>query len=263
MPEPFLLPTWHWSKILILHAQTQQLLQYFVKHPYGISDEYNQHSDEHPWYGARQGTADAALQWIVQADSMFSAYHSKATQYNISNLDRTVNHNQGMDAFMDDTWMSNTCYSANELEDPMQTPQQNLSLWHKILQASGGLLNPKKCVWMMYYWKFSPSGQATLTEPPQPINLMIPENGQEPQPLKWLKPHEAHQYLGVQLTKDGNHKEELWLSQKQTDQYVHLLKQSFDQKRSAGGISPMLPTDPQLSITCYYYTPQQIVPNPK
>jgi len=70
---------------------------------------------------------------------------------------------------------------------------------------------------MMYYWKFSPSSKATLTEPPQPINLMITENRQEPQPLKWLKLHKAHQYLGVQLTADGKHKEELQLFQKQTD----------------------------------------------
>jgi len=218
---------------LKLHAQMQQLLQYFVKHAYGVSDDYNQHSGEHPWYGAGQGTADAAPRWIVQADSMFSAYHSKATQYNISNPDQTVNHQQGMDAFMDDTWMSNTCYSADELEELMRTSQQNLSLWNEILQASGGLLNPKKCVWMMYYWKFSPSGKATLTEPPQPIQLTITEDGKEPQPLKRLQPHEAHRYLGVQLTADGNHKEELKLFQKRTDQYVNLLKQCPLNRREA------------------------------
>jgi len=47
-------------KYLKLHAQTQQLLQYFVKHAYRVSTEYNQHSDEHPWYGTGQGMADAA-----------------------------------------------------------------------------------------------------------------------------------------------------------------------------------------------------------
>jgi len=56
---------------LKLHAQMQQLLQYFVKHTYGMSDDYNQHSGKHPWYGARQGTADAAPRWIVQAIVFF------------------------------------------------------------------------------------------------------------------------------------------------------------------------------------------------
>jgi len=119
-------------KYLKLHTNMQQLLQYFVKHAYGVSANYNQHSTKHPWCGAGQGTADTAPQWIVQADSMFSAYNSKATKYSITNPDKTVSHEQGMDAFMDDTWMSNTCYSAEELEELMRTSQQNLSLWHDI-----------------------------------------------------------------------------------------------------------------------------------
>ena len=95
--------------------------------------------------------ADSALQWFAQADSMFSAYHSQATKYCITSPNKTVSHKQGMDVFMDDTWMSNTCYSAEELEELMQTSQQNLSLWLDILQASGRLLNPKKCMWMMFF----------------------------------------------------------------------------------------------------------------
>jgi len=128
--------------------------------------------------------ADAAPRWIVQADSMFSAYHSQATRYNITSPDQKVSHKQGMDAFMDDMWMSNTCYSAEELEELTQTSQQNLSLWHKILQASGGLLNPKKCMWMMFYWKFYPSIKVTISDPPQPIALTIEIPAQENQILK-------------------------------------------------------------------------------
>jgi len=45
-----------------LHAQTQRLQRYHVKHAYGISKKFNQHSDQHPWYGAGQGTGDAAPQ---------------------------------------------------------------------------------------------------------------------------------------------------------------------------------------------------------
>jgi len=173
------------------------------------------------------------LRWIVQADSMFLAYNLKATKYSISNPDKTVSHEQGMDAFMDDTWMSNTCYSAEELEELTRTSQQNLSLWHDILQASGGLLNPKKCVWMLFYWKFYPSGKVTLQEPPHPINLTIDTHGQIPQTLKKLHSKEAHRYLGVQLTADGNQKEEINLFRQRTDKYVKLLQQCPLTRREA------------------------------
>ncbi len=148
--------------------------------------------EENPWYGAGQGTADAAPCWIVQANSMFSAYHSQATRYSIPNPTQTESHSQGIDAFMDNTWMSNTCLSTDKLAELTNTSQQNLSLWHDILQASGGLLNPKKCIWMMFYWKFYPLGKVTLTEPDQPITITIVETGKEPQNLTRVKPHEAH-----------------------------------------------------------------------
>jgi len=156
---------------------------------------------------------------------MVSAYNLKATKYSITSPNKTVSHEQGMDAFMDNTWMSNMCYSAEELEELMRMSQQNLSLWHDILQASGGLLNPKKCMWMLFFWKFYPSGKVTLSDPPQPINLMIDMHRQNPQTLKKLHLKEAHCYLGVQLTADGNHKEEISLFQQQTNKYVKLLQQ--------------------------------------
>jgi len=45
---------------------------------YGISKTYNQHSEEHPWYGAGQGTGDAASRWVVQSNSLINAYHAEA-----------------------------------------------------------------------------------------------------------------------------------------------------------------------------------------
>jgi len=45
---------------LRLHARTHQLMQYFVRHKYGVSKDYNTYG-HHPWHGAGQGAADAAL----------------------------------------------------------------------------------------------------------------------------------------------------------------------------------------------------------
>jgi len=45
---------------LRLHACTHQLMHYFVWHKFGVSQEYNTF-EQHPWHGAGQGAADAAL----------------------------------------------------------------------------------------------------------------------------------------------------------------------------------------------------------
>jgi len=85
--------------------QTQTKLQYHVKHACGISTHYNSHLPEHPWHGA--GAADAAPRWIVQADSMMQAYQSKATLMTPSNSNNNLCLQQGIDTFLDDTWMLN------------------------------------------------------------------------------------------------------------------------------------------------------------
>jgi len=53
---------------LCLHTQTHCLMHYYVRHKYGVSQEYNT-SGAHPWHGARQGAADTALCYIVLSDT--------------------------------------------------------------------------------------------------------------------------------------------------------------------------------------------------
>jgi len=72
---------------LKLHAQTILMLRYHVKHAFGISKEYNTHSNEHPWYGTGQGTGDAAHCWVVLANSLILAYLSQADPWNLSSPD--------------------------------------------------------------------------------------------------------------------------------------------------------------------------------
>jgi len=47
-----------------------------MKHAYGISTNFNCHTEDMPWYGAGQGTVDATPWWIVQASSLMKAHQS-------------------------------------------------------------------------------------------------------------------------------------------------------------------------------------------
>jgi len=44
--------------------------------------------------------------------------------------------------------------------------QWNLDVWHNLLQASGGILNPSKCMWSCFNWKFVPNSRVSIVAPP-------------------------------------------------------------------------------------------------
>jgi len=105
------------------------------------------------------------------------------------------------------------------------TLQRNLEIWHKLLQASGGVLNPSKCVWLCFNWQFHPNGKTTIIEPPATLPQLQTRIGIGAQtPIQRLLPHEAHRYLGIYLTTDGNHQKELATYQQRQNKYISLLQ---------------------------------------
>jgi len=211
---------------LKLHAAMQQQFKYFVKHAAGISQEYNQHNQQDPWYGAGQGAGDACLRWVVQANSIILAYASKAHSWCLTTPNRDTHYQQVIDAFIDDTDLFSVQAQYQTFYDLLGTIQGNLDLWHNLLQASGGVLNPDKCVWLCFYWKFLPNGVVKIQTPPpdtQPLTTTIQQ--QQPAPIRRLEPTEAHRYLGVYLTTDGNHNKEYQMFQQRNNNYTKLLQQ--------------------------------------
>jgi len=85
-----------------LHAQTQHKLRYHLKHKYGISEEYNTHTDTQPWYGMGQGAGDACNQWVIGSDSMATAYTTRANGWTIPSPHSNACIKQDLKAFIDD-----------------------------------------------------------------------------------------------------------------------------------------------------------------
>ncbi len=146
---------------LKFHAKAHRLFKYHVKHAHGVSTAYNQFTTDSPWYGAGQGLGDAAPRWVVQADSLISAYHSIATPWIVVSPDKQQQIAQGFDAFVDDTDIISAT-PADTNSDPIPIAQRNLNKWHDILKASGGELNPTKCVWLYFDWQFDTKGQPAI-----------------------------------------------------------------------------------------------------
>ncbi len=190
----------------------------------GISTEYNQHTTASPWYGAGQGASDACLHWITQANSMIIAYESLAVPWIISAPNHSSQFTQLIDAFIDDTSLISAAQWHQNFLELLQTLQRNLDIWHDLLQASGGMLNPSKCVWLCFHWKFSPNGTIKIAPPPTttpPLQMTLWE--QQPYEIRRLQPKEAHCYLSIYLTTDGNYKQELATYNNRHQTYAKLL----------------------------------------
>jgi len=211
---------------LKFHAKAHRLFRYHVKHAHGVSTHYNTFTTDSPWYGAGQGLGDAAPRWVVQADSLISAYQSVATPWTIAPPDRSTQIQQGFDAFVDDT----DIIAATPLQtntDPIPIVQRNLNKWHDILQASGGELNPTKCVWLYFDWKFDTKGRPSIRQwkPHQGPNITVTLKSKAPITIKRMPHNEAHRYLGIYITTDGNYKRELEMFKQRNTRYFKLLQE--------------------------------------
>jgi len=78
---------------------------------------------------------------------------------------------------------------------------------------------------MLFHWKFKPSGIAQISIPSQPPIITTTITASEPYPIRRLEPAKAHQYLGIQLTTDGNNKRELQIFQERTQRYTQFIHQ--------------------------------------
>ncbi len=116
-------------------------MKYYVRHKYGVSEDYNTF-DQHPWHGAGQGAADAALRYIVLSDTLIDAYHAQIQPWIIQDPTLTIVVVKSIKAFIDDVAMS-VGYDL-PLQILMERAQTQLQWWHQLIQASGGALNPQK-----------------------------------------------------------------------------------------------------------------------
>jgi len=186
---------------LRLHAQTHKLMRYYVRHKYGVSKEYNT-AEAHPWHGAGQGAADAALRYIVLSDTLIDAYHSKCQLWTMNDPTITMTIFKSIKAFIDDVAMS-----AGGQSTPfpvlIQRAQSQLQWWNQLVRSSGGALNPAKCCCAPYLWKPDKDGilrpsDADPAESRIQADPLLPD-----QTIPVLPLQAGTRYLGIYVTRSG------------------------------------------------------------
>jgi len=167
-----------------------------------VLSEYNTY-EQHPWHGAGQGAADAALHYIALLDVLIDAYHERVQPSTIHDLTGTIAIIKSIKAFINDVAMLASTQLKNFQEQRIKA-QAQLQWWHQLIQVTGGKLNPKKCCSAAYAWYPDKLGILQLVQL-NPNKTMITLSDTNPhESIPTLKRLEGTHYLGVYLALDGS-----------------------------------------------------------
>jgi len=175
-------------------------MRYYIRHKYGVSTNYNTFED-HPWHGAGQGAADAALRYIVLSDSLIDAYHKRFQQWMMHDPTLTMLILKSIKAFIDDVAMSAGGHTT--FPDLVHQAQAQLQWWTQLVQSSGSALNPKKCCCAVYHWTPDKNGILRPSDPPLDLVTILSDPNTPNQPIPLLALHEGTRYLGIYVTWSG------------------------------------------------------------
>jgi len=189
------------DEYLRLHAKTHQLMRYFVRHKFGVSTEYNTF-DQHPWHGAGQGAADAALRYIVLSDTLIDAYHTRVAPQMMHDPARLLSIQRSLKAFIDDVVLHATSPNDDDLPELQMRMQDHLQWWANLVSVTGGDLNPKKCCGLIYHWTPDKRGIFQLAQPQIPRDFLSIRTGTQSQTIPMTEPNAGTRYLGIYLTID-------------------------------------------------------------
>ncbi len=87
----------------------------------------------------------------------------------------------------------------------IQRAQTQLQWWTRLIQASGGDLNPTKCCCALYHWTPDTLGILRLNHIDPTIQI-APCAQQPHKTIQVLKPNEGTRYLGIYVTRSGDTK---------------------------------------------------------
>jgi len=192
-----------------LHAQTHKYTKYCPKHSYGVSEHYDQYSDESPWYSTGQGMGDMAIRWAILSHLLITAYESEAIAWIVCSVIWDILIMLRLDTFVNDTNLIYGTDGTTQFGKILMQVQANLELWHGLLQSNGGTLSPTKYSWMLFSWTTDNNGTAILDTPPIHAEIYTTNQSGTKHPLKINIPSDAIHLLGVQIAANGNQNKEL------------------------------------------------------
>jgi len=189
---------------LCLHVKTHQAMKYYVRHKFGVSNNYNMFT-QHPWHGAGQGAMDAALCYIVLSTTIIDAYHTKIAPMGLNDPMHIIMVLCSLKAFIDNVVLhaSMGLYYMS-FQDLQQCASAQVQWWEKLVNVTSRSLHPKKCCAIAYKWQPDLHGILQLKKPSVLLDPIQTNMDHNQLPIHFVKMNKGVHYLGVYITGDCN-----------------------------------------------------------
>jgi hypothetical protein len=117
--------------------------KYRLKTELGVSNEFYQHTVEHPIYGTGQGSGNSPMIWCFLSSVLFDCYETTANGASYELPDRSGRTNIYMVGYVDDSNGQTNSFTVDIQPDDSEILNkacQDAQTWHDVLGASGGAL---------------------------------------------------------------------------------------------------------------------------
>jgi len=138
-------------------------MQYHMTTAQGVSERHTENTSDCQIYGVGQGATDAPTGWLFVSTTISRLQDKYATGCVMRDPTRTITVCWTHVIFVDDTYLMHT------LEDPTATEkqiakvvEQDVNLWNKGIETTGGRLEGTKTKFYTLIWKFKSTGEPYL-----------------------------------------------------------------------------------------------------
>jgi hypothetical protein len=207
--------------------------RYHIKTTLGLSEDHYTNSAESPTHGSGQGAGDSSNQWGMLSSIILKIMHNKASKaifYDPYVRERIVEI--ANTAFVDDTsGYQNTPDKTTETHENIAhlitNLEKDVTIWDRLLYATGGLLELQKCFFYLTIWEFKDDGSTRALTPGETgVTLTINRPNGTSVTIPQKDPNETHKLLGILRSPTGNQKPEAETISRKCNKFARAINSS-------------------------------------
>ena len=181
-----------------------------IRTKFGISEKSFAMEENELLHGIGQGNGAGPALWLSHLIVMFDTIQKYCKGWIFSSPNQEVTFESPGVGYVDDVTLG-TC-NKNEDETPQSLIQRinNIAaFWEKLLHTNGGMLELKKCFWVLIIWKWIDGvpKMSTVRDTPATLDL-IQSQTKENITVDRKEASEAPKVLGCHMSADGDWKTE-------------------------------------------------------
>lgn len=207
------------GKALVSMNMDPQIMQFYqlflekqtfaVKSTYGTTRETYCFNKNNPHFGDGQGIGWSSVNQIVISSIIDSVYNAIAPMFCLKSFDDLHTILSGINFFIDDR-ISNTLADSHNVPELVKKFQINENLQVDLLNATGGAIAPKKCVWWLLQKDQGNLHFKYNTKNLHQHKFKLKNTGDDHwYDITMLQPDEAEKYLGAWIGPEMNPKKQI------------------------------------------------------